>query len=46
MEHEASRIEAIGYGESRPIATNETEFGRAKKRRIEVGIHPKFEDIF
>lgn len=32
----ADRITATGYGESRPIAPNETEEGRAKNRRIDV----------
>ncbi len=35
-----SRINAVGYGESKPIANNETKEGRAKNRRIEVIIHP------
>lgn len=37
----ASRINAVGYGESKPIANNETKEGRAKNRRIEVILHPK-----
>jgi OOP family OmpA-OmpF porin len=36
----ASQIEAIGYGESKPIASNETVAGRAANRRVEVVIHP------
>jgi outer membrane protein OmpA-like peptidoglycan-associated protein len=32
------RIEAVGYGESRPLASNETEQGRAQNRRIDVTI--------
>ena len=38
---DASRIESVGYGESKPIASNETKEGRAKNRRIDVVIHPK-----
>lgn len=31
-----SRITYEGYGKSRPIATNETEVGRQKNRRVEI----------
>lgn len=37
----AERINAEAYGESKPIASNETKDGRTKNRRIEVVIHPK-----
>ena len=31
----AEQITAVGYGEARPVATNETETGRALNRRVE-----------
>ncbi len=33
------RIESIGYGETKPIANNQTKEGRAKNRRIDLIIH-------
>ena len=33
------RLEAISYGESRPVESNETPTGRAKNRRIEIEIN-------
>jgi len=32
----ADRITAVGYGESRPVAPNDAEAGRARNRRIEI----------
>jgi len=37
---DVSKITATGYGETKPIATNETKEGRARNRRIDVVIHP------
>ena len=38
---DAYRITALGYGESRPVASNETEEGRRKNRRIDILIQPE-----
>lgn len=37
------RLIAVGYGETNPVANNETESGRAKNRRIDVVIKPNLE---
>ena len=37
------RMTAVGYGETRPIANNETAQGRARNRRIDVRIEPQFD---
>lgn len=38
---EPQRLSAIGYGEFKPIDTNDTKAGRAKNRRVEIIILPK-----
>ena len=37
------RISAVGYGETRPIANNETPQGRTRNRRIDIVIEPQLE---
>ena len=34
------RISAVGYGETQPVASNATEEGRARNRRIDLFINP------
>ena len=36
-----NRLSAIGYGEFKPIDTNDTKAGRARNRRVEIIILPK-----
>jgi len=39
---EPHRFSATGYGEYRPVASNKTDAGRAKNRRVEVLIKPNY----
>lgn len=39
----AGRLSSAGFGESRPIDTNETEAGRARNRRVELHIRASAE---
>ena len=45
MQLELGQVEAVGLGETRPIANNETSEGRARNRRIDVIITPDLESI-
>ncbi len=35
---QSDRVKAVGYGDSKPITTNDTDKGRSKNRRLEVVI--------
>ena len=37
------RLIATGYGETRPVASNETQSGRERNRRIDIVIRPNLE---
>jgi len=36
----ADKMQAVGFGSERPLASNETQEGRAINRRIDVVIKP------
>lgn len=37
---ESGRVSAVGYGESHPVASNDTDAGRAQNRRVEITLTP------
>jgi len=39
------RLIATGFGETNPVANNETESGRSRNRRIDIVIKPKLDPI-
>jgi len=39
------RLIATGYGETNPVANNETESGRARNRRIDIIIKPNLDPV-
>lgn len=41
----SSRLSMTGYGESRPVASNDTDSGRAQNRRVEITLSPIEERI-
>ena len=39
--YDPEKVSSVGYGEARPVATNETAAGRARNRRIEILLTPE-----
>jgi len=40
----ADRLSAVGYAETRPVASNGTDVGRQKNRRVEIVVSPRSAD--
>lgn len=41
MSEDSAKIEAVGYGYEKPLATNKTADGRAQNRRVDIIIKPE-----
>lgn len=41
---EAGRLQAVGYGEADPVASNDTAEGRAENRRVMASLEVKYDD--
>jgi flagellar motor protein MotB len=41
----ATTLDAVGYGETVPLANNETPEGRTRNRRIDLLIQPNMERL-
>ena len=38
----SARLQAVGFGRTRPVASNATDDGRARNRRVELALSPSF----
>jgi flagellar motor protein MotB len=45
MQLDPGQVEAVGLGETHPIANNETNEGRARNRRIDLIVTPDLASI-